>query len=193
MNESITAYQGKSFCVNLESHLGSTNYGWCLISMPKGIILAGQANDPVDGLSLVTQKFFFIAVEAPKKQPVEIEFGLCCLTQVASELSPFKYEERVVVHVQVVPSNGVEGRRFVKYNENEAHYAGHNADLLAALKYGYPPLLKYGYPCVENECVTEKYGFPPIVKYGYPPLVKYGYPPTLKYGYPGSTNDECCG
>lgn len=215
MEESITAYQGKCFCVNLESHLGSTNYGWCLLSMPAGVILAGQANEPIDGMSLVNQKFFFIPTETPDKQPMEIEFGLCCLTQVSSKLNPFKYEEKVIVHVNIVPSNELEGRQFVRYTENEAHYSSNNSDLLSALKYGYPPLLKYGYPpvlkygypCQENECVGEKYGFPPVLKYGYPsccedecvahkygypPVVKYGYPPVLKYGYPCQEN-ECAG
>lgn len=206
MGESITAYQGKSFSVTLQSHLGSTNYGWCLISMPAEVILVGQSNDPVNGFSLVNQVFYFIAVGESKKQSVELDFGLCCLTQ----SSPFTYEERVKVAVNIIPANDTNGRKFVKYSENAASYSPtHNLDLMAvlkygypcgqndmaALKYGYPPVLKYGYPCGQDDCATVKYGYPPVLKYGYPcgqddcATVKYGYPPVLKYGYPCGQDD----
>lgn len=195
MEESITAYQGKFFSVTLQSQLGSTNYGWCLTSMPAEVILAGQINDPVNNLpegyvgGLVNQMFYFIAVAAPKKQPVELEFGLCCLTQSPSEVTPFKYEEQIKVAVTIVPSNDLSERKFVRYSENAALYSpGSNPDL-ASLLYGYPPVLKYGYPCSTNDCATLKYGYPPILKYGYPPVLKYGYPPVLKYGYPCCQNE----
>ena len=207
MEESITAYQGKSFSVTLQSYLGSTNYGWCLISMPAEVILAGQSNESANGLSLVNQVFYFIAVDVPKKQPVELEFGLCCLTQQVSELNPFKYEERVKIAVNIVPSNdddATNGRSFVKYSENAATYSpNNNLDLVAALKYGYPtlkygyptimygyPTLKYGYPPSQDDCSAEKYGYPVGDKYGYPcsqndcSSEKYGYPIGHKYGYP---------
>lgn len=207
MEESITAYQGKFFSVTLQSQLGSTNYGWCLTSMPKEVILVGQINEPANNLpqgyvgGLVNQMFYFIAITAPKKQPIELEFGLCCLTQSPSEVTPFKYEEQVKVAVTVVPSNELSEHKFVKYSENAAVYSPESNPDLASLLYGYPPILKYGYPCSSandcatlkygypcsmNDCATLKYGYPPLFKYGYPPVVKYGYPPILKYGYP------CC-
>lgn len=196
MEESITAYQGKNFSVTLQSHLGSTNYGWCLISMPAEIILVGQSNESTNGLSLVNQVFYFIAVSASKEKSVELEFGLCCLTQVSSKLNPFKFVERVKVMVNLVPSNDQDSRKFVKYSENAATYSPtNNIDLMAALKYGYPPALKYGYPCDQNDMALMKYGYPPALKYGYPcdmgdcATVKYGYPPALKYGYPCGQDD----
>ncbi|WP_321480247.1 hypothetical protein [uncultured Bacteroides sp.] len=213
MKESITAYQGKSFHVTLQSYLGSTNYGWCLLSLPKGIILAGQANEPVSDngrMSVMTnQMFFFIPTESSQKQ-VEIDFGLCRLNQEASELNPFKYEEKVTVMVSVVPANTVEGSKFVKYTDNAATYSpatGH--DLMAALKYGYPcdleanVGLKYGYPCAQTNYL---YGYPcsqdslgANLKYGYPcsqSVYLYGYPcnqdnlgANVKYGYPCGQTD----
>nr|WP_320058139.1 hypothetical protein [uncultured Bacteroides sp.] len=213
MEESITAYQGKSFNVTLQSYLGSTNYGWCLISLPKGIILAGQINEPVDCCgrsSLVNQIFFFIATEASQSQ-LELDFGLCCLTQNPSAVTPFKYEEKVTVFVNVVPANTIEGSKFVKYSDNAAIYSPSTGnDLMAALKYGYPCNLeanvglKYGYPCSQDASTLMKYGYPcgqeaagTVLKYGYPcgqeaagVVLKYGYPcaqdagTLVKYGYP---------
>lgn len=211
MEESISAYEGKSFNVTLQSYLGSTNYGWCLISLPKGIILAGQANEPAfqDGTrnALVNQIFYFIATEATQEK-TEIDFGLCCLTQNPSELNPFKYEEMVTVFVNVIPANKLEGSKFVQYSGNAAMYSpGGGSDLITALKYGYPCNLesgvglKYGYPC-SVDAAAYKYGYPcsqdaAAYKYGYPCAQenavadKYGYPCSqdatlLKYGYPCS-------
>ncbi|MDD4417717.1 MAG: hypothetical protein PHH81_02675 [Bacteroides graminisolvens] len=214
MEESISAYEGKSFNVTLQSYLGSTNYGWCLISLPKGIILAGQANEPAfqDGTrnALVNQIFYFIATEATQEK-TEIDFGLCCLTQNPSELNPFKYEEMVTVFVNVIPANKLEGSKFVQYSGNAAMYSpGGGSDLITALKYGYPCNLesgvglKYGYPC-SVDAAAYKYGYPcsqdaAAYKYGYPCAQenavadKYGYPCSqdttlLKYGYPCAQND----
>lgn len=211
MEESISAYEGKSFNVTLQSYLGSTNYGWCLISLPKGIILAGQANEPAfqDGTrnALVNQIFYFIATEATQEK-TEIDFGLCCLTQNPSELNPFKYEEMVTVFVNVIPANKLEGSKFVQYSGNAAMYSpSGGSDLITALKYGYPCNLesgvglKYGYPC-SVDAAAYKYGYPcsqdaAAYKYGYPCAQenavadKYGYPCSqdatlLKYGYPCS-------
>lgn len=207
MEESITAYQGKNFSVTLQSYLGSANYGWCLTSMPAGVILVGQSNESANGLSLVNQVFYFIAIDEPKKQSVELEFGLCCLTQNPSKLNPFKFEEKIKITVNIIPSNGQDGRSFVKYSENSAIYSPNNMDLMAALKYGYPPTLKYGYPCDQSDCANLKYGYPcnqndmAALKYGYPcdqndcANLKYGYPcsqndmAALKYGYPCDQND----
>jgi hypothetical protein len=202
--KAIVAYQGKSFKVTLQSMIGSTNYGWCLMSMPAGIVLAGQVNEPTaQGIAPVNQVFYFIAVDVPAKgNEVDLKFGMYCLSQVAY---PFKPKKAVTIKVKVIPCNADNGAedKFVKYSEGHAYYE--NDDLVANLKYGYPcslesqANLKYGYPCTPEGQANFKYGYPCTAegqanfKYGYPCTtdsqanLKYGYPCLLKYGFPNCT------
>lgn len=189
MGNSIKAYQGKSFSVTLQSMIGSTNYGWCLMSLPSCVVLAGQSNEPVaPGIAPVNQKFYFLVSGAPSKgDKVELNFGLFCLSNAKS--GP---EESVTVTVEIVLLDEKEAAEssFVKYSENTAFYVPDQLqqNLQANLMYGYPcygnecASFKYGYPCSDNECASLKYGYPSCdtectnLKYGYPLVVKYGYP-----------------
>lgn len=202
--KTIIAYQGKTFSVTLQSMLGSTNYGWCLSTMPEGVVLAGLENVPTtQGIGPVNQIFYFGVVDVPEDPNVVLDFKLLCLSDFS------KQGDEVQVNVQLVPYNkeNMDSNSFIQYSENSAVY---NAQIPygfvlnnTALKYGYPcgdntAAVKYGYPCDDN--ITVKYGYPcgdtPALKYGYPcddnPVLKYGYPcgveAALKYGYPCSND-----
>jgi hypothetical protein len=43
-NRTIVAYQGRLFTVALKSHFGSTNIGWVLTHLPKGVALLAEEN-----------------------------------------------------------------------------------------------------------------------------------------------------
>lgn len=199
--KSIVAYQGKTFQVTLQSMLGSTNYGWCLASLPEGIVLSGTQNVPTSqGIGPVNQIFYFGVVDVSENPNVVLVFKLLCLSDYTNSV------DEVEVNVQLVPYNkeNMNSNSFVQYSENSAVY---NAQMpygfvlnSPEVKYGYPcgdtPVLKYGYPCGDNTIL--KYGFPnkedTVLKYGYPcgvdAVLKYGYPcsndANLKYGYPCS-------
>lgn len=69
MENSIKAFQGRSFSVTLQSMIGSTNYGWCLTSLPSCFVLTGQVNRPtVRGIGPVNQVFYFMTVGMPKSR-----------------------------------------------------------------------------------------------------------------------------
>ena len=190
MSQSIVVSQGATFVVELQSMLGSSNYGWCLSSLPKGVILVGTevvrlpSSHPIGP---VNQKFYFGAYSCD--QTLTLEFVMTapsCLEDI---------KDTYTVDVQIVPADK---QQFVPYSENA----------VANVKYGYAcadqdqtPVVKYGYPCADQMPVV-KYGYPcadqmPVVKYGYPcadqtPVMKYGYPdqpPVMKYGYPCGYND----
>lgn len=219
MNNNYTVLEGKSFTVDLMSNVGSTNYGWCLTSMPKEIILLGTDTIPVEpimagGRSI--QRFYFGAKSSEKTQ-VTLQFELLSM----SELS--KVGDTYTLEVQIVPCNSDD---YVKYSENAEQAAipygyVYDNNPIPAEKYGYPcgaqdamaASLKYGYPCGAQDAMTAslKYGYPcgaqdamtASVKYGYPcslqtasdvyPLyVKYGYPCTVAYGVPNPTLDNGC-
>lgn len=188
MNNNYTVLEGKSFTVDLMSNVGSTNYGWCLTSMPKEIILFGTDTIPVEpimagGKSI--QRFYFGAKSSENTQ-VTLQFELLCM----SELS--KAEGTYTLEVQIVPCNSDD---YVKYSENAEQAAipygyVYDNNPIQAEKYGYPcgaqdamtASLKYGYPCATQTALD---AFPLSVKYGYPCTVAYGVPnPTLDYGYP---------
>ena len=177
MSQSIVVSQGATFVVELQSMLGSSNYGWCLSSLPKGVILVGTevvrlpSSHPIGP---VNQKFYFGAYSCD--QTLTLEFVMTapsCLEDI---------KDTYTVDVQIVPADK---QQFVPYSENA----------VANVKYGYAcadqdqtPVVKYGYPCADQM---------PVVKYGYPcadqtPVMKYGYPdqpPVMKYGYPCGYND----
>ena len=198
MNNNYTVLEGKSFTVDLMSNVGSTNYSWCLTSMPKEIILLGTDTIPVEpvmagGKSI--QRFYFGAKSSENTQ-VTLQFELLNISKLN------KAEDTYTLEVQIVPCNSDD---YVKYSENAEQAAipyGYVYDnnpiqaMAAPLKYGYPcaplptpdvyPLyVKYGYPCtvaygvpnttIDNGCPMPDYGYP-MVAYGYPCRVAYGYP-----------------
>lgn len=171
MGKEFVVLQGKTFFVELQSMLGSTNYGWCVRSMPKEVILIGMDNIPVrEGIAPVIQRFYF-GVTAADNSNAEIDFVLTCLTNLADVSDEFK------ASIRIVPSDSEE---FTAYSENDI-----NSEALYGFVYTGDKALKYGYPCNTQG---------PAVKYGYPCGVrdaglKYGYPcgvrdANLKYGYP---------
>lgn len=191
MENSIKAFQGRSFSVTLQSMIGSTNYGWCLTSLPSCFVLTGQVNRPtVRGIGPVNQVFYFMTVGIPKSgNTAALSFGMFNLSHVSY---PFKAEKTVDIQVEITPCNTKDSiasdSRFVKYSENAAFCGDTSQEILAALKYGYP-VVKYGYPisndcCCDDDCCAS-------FKYGYPISAhKYGYPVVFKYGYP--MGDDCC-
>lgn len=204
--QAIRAYQGQMFKVTLESQLGSTNYGWCLESLPEGVVLVSQEDLPIPGRFCgVHQVFYFIPISGDKME-VELNFVLLCLSD---PLRQYESSKKVKINVIVIPANeNTDAEQFVQYSENAAFY-GNNAGFVdpaagscacTNVKYGFPLILKYGYPtdpCVKygypaDPCVAYGYPADSCVKYGYPenPCVKYGYPACEKYGYP--SKDECC-
>lgn len=86
MKNVIQAYQGQPFSVTLESMLGSTNCGWCLMSMSEHVVLSGQSNIPVSpGIAPVNQIFHFIAIDGClTPDEVILKFGLFNFSQVCS-------------------------------------------------------------------------------------------------------------
>ena len=219
MANEMVVLQGQSFSIELQSMLGSTNYGWTLTKLPQGIALLSTETAPLAaGVAPAIQRFWFGAVSAMEDK-AELEFTLVNLT----DMSAAKKTHTVLLNV--IPSDSEE---FAKFSENT------NASIRAvagpAMPYGLvlgsaEAVVKYGYPCGANETALMKYGYPcgvsdlPLMKYGYPcgvsdlPLMKYGYPcgaqdaalnreaamiygfkssaneAALKYGYPCGAND----
>lgn len=194
MDKEYVVLEGKIFTVELLSNFGSTNYGWCISSLPEGIIMMGAENIHIGGSRSVTklQRFYF-GVVSSKELQVDINFTMnnwSDLTKVA---------EYFTAKVRIVPSNSSD---FVSYSENVANTAipyglVYTSDNMQDInvKYGYPcgmqdANLKYGYPCGVQDA-NFKYGYPCGVqeanfKYGYPCGVQDA---NLKYGYPCSMQD----
>lgn len=190
MSQSILVLQGKSFIVELQSMYGSSNYGWCLSSMPKGIVLLGIENVSMENKTIigpVKQTFYFAAVSAEEK--VTLKFDLisaACPTDVKAAYS---------AEVQIIPANSED---FVQYSDNAnvkyGYCCGVNEETKAAIPYG---VVYSQNPAANNNCPSIP-GFPvyPLVAYGFGcnenTNLKYGYPcgvndAVLKYGYPGCT------
>ncbi|MBO4291853.1 MAG: hypothetical protein J5898_08095, partial [Lachnospiraceae bacterium] len=209
MANEMVVLQGKAFTIELQSMLGSTNYGWCLTGLPQGIALLSTETEPAGrGIAATVQRFWFGAVSETAEK-AEIEFTLIKLADMSAT------EQKHIVAVTVVPSDSEE---FAPYSENSEVMsdAVRNAAIpygyvlgdQEALKYGYPcgaqdAALKYGYPCGAQDAAL-KYGYPcgaqdAALKYGYPcgaqdAALKYGYPcgaqdAALKYGYPCGVQD----
>ena len=197
MANEMVVLQGQSFSIELQSMLGSTNYGWTLTKLPQGIALLSTETAPTAaGITPVVQRFWFGAVSATEDK-AELEFTLVNL----SDISATKKTHTVLVNV--IPSDSDE---FAKFSENSD--ATIRAVSSPAMPYGLvlgtaEAALKYGYPCGVND-VALKYGYPCGVndialKYGYPcgtqeAALKYGYPcgvndVALKYGYPCGAQD----
>lgn len=166
MNNKYTALEGKVFTVDLMSNMASTNYGWCLTSMPDEIMLVGTDCIPVEPLmsgGRTIQRFHF-GVKSSENLNVSLQFEIRCL----HELS--KVTDTYTLDVQIVPCNSNE---YAQYSENAEQAA-----------------IPYGYVCDNNLIPSLKYGYPCTVAYGYPGML-YGYPcgaqdaaaPFVKYGY----------
>ena len=170
MSQSIVVSQGATFVVELQSMLGSSNYGWCLSSLPKGVILIGAEAVKLPSphpIGPVNQKFYFGAYSCD--QTLTLEFVMTA----PSRLEDIK--DTYTVDVQIVPADK---QQFVPYSENAA----------ANVKYGYAcadqeqmPVVKYGYPCADPNQM-------PVVKYGYP-CADSNQVPVMKYGYPCGYHD----
>jgi hypothetical protein len=180
-DQAINVNRGEMFSVTLQSMIGSTNYGWCMTSMPKGVYLFAQCNEPTSGgIGPVNQVFHFLAI-TPANGKMEIEFKLLCLSD------PDKVEKELSIGVIITEMDRAGGLGdFVRYSENSAVYEGCSKKWSPSMVLAYAAPYAQGYgACSNDDCCTVKYGYPPMEKYGYPPVeFKYGYPPIVKYGYP---------
>jgi len=188
MANEMVVLQGKPFSVELQSMLGSTNYGWCLTGLPQGIALMMTETIPTArGVAPVIQRFWFGAISATVEK-AEIEFTLMRI----SDASVTKQKHSVLV--TVVSSDSED---FAKFNENCDPAV--NAVCNAAMPYGFPyaaqdVTVKYGYPSGLRDAALI-YGFPVASR---DVAFKYGYPcgiqdVTLKYGYPCGAQDAAQG
>lgn len=193
-NSAIIGQVGHSFDVMLESMVFSTNYGWCLKSMPDGVELISTNSMPIrPGIAPVRQIFTFAALKPIKK--AELAFDLLCLHDLTRTVA-----DTVVFDLYVHAEN--ENDALTKEIGKKAFFKGagsmsHTKVPVAVAKelagrihllYGYPNpaedsikvihsatncLLKYGTPfglsAEKDEC-NLKYGFP------IPPIEKYGFP-----------------
>lgn len=128
MKNVIQAYQGQSFRVSLESMLGSTNCGWCLMSMSEHVVLAGQSNVPVrPGIAPVNQNFYFIAIDdCQNPDDVILKFGLFNFSGVCS--APLRVVE---FKVAIIPYNASVAEVEMKCGEGFASYKEIAQELLS--------------------------------------------------------------
>ena len=214
MNYDFTVLQGKAFDVELPSRLGSTNYGWCVTSLPKEIVLAGMEQVSYgDPMTTPTLQIFHFGVVSCEEVDVKINFSMFCFTDFTKEV------KKVCAKIHIVPSDSDE---FVKYEQEDLAaipYGFVNTNI-SAMKYGYPRSAQiassncgsqfskdaslYGMTC-NNQDALMKYGYPcgvqdASLKYGYPCLEAskdarpYGMvydsqDSLMKYGYPCGVQD----
>lgn len=198
MEQSLVVLQGKVFTVDIQSMFGSTNYGWCVTSLPSGVILMAAENiKSSNGIGPVTQRFYFGTVSSEVIN-VDIQFALVCWSDLTQSADTY------TVHVRIVPSDS---GNYTPYCEN-----ANAACETPSLKYGYPceqmsignAAMPYGViyngtnvgastpmfgtnvplnmPAFKNNMVVNTPMFGSSV-----PVVEYGFPPVVKYGFPG-----CC-
>lgn len=145
MEQNIVALQGKVFTVDIQSMIGSTNYGWCLTSLPTEIILLGTDNIASNGVGPVTQRFYFGVVSSAAVN-VDIHFALTCWSDLT------KVADTFTAHVSIISGESV---NFTPYSENAVSLYGYPCGEAANMKYGYPcseaANMKYGYPCDQAE------------------------------------------
>lgn len=208
--DQITAYEGKTFTVELTSMLGSTLYGWCLEKLPESIILVSSdlvASAPAGVIAPVIHKFDFGVISEPEELEISIDFVLTSVIDVKD------IKERISINVLVIPSNNDanSSESFVKYSENKAEYNPHVAYGFPQNTPFFPPTTPFFpkttpfFPKVTQAQIP--YGFPytnaedSVIKYGYPcasaedPVLKYGYPcdtgyPVLVYGVPYPNTED---
>lgn len=197
MANEMVVLQGKSFSVDLQSMLNSSNYGWSLTGLPKGVVLLGTTVAPTcSGVAPVVQTFWFGAISATDGK-AELEFTMVKFSDLTVT------SKKHTISVKVIPSDSEE---FAKFAANADAMAD---DVRNSMQpYGYPFVapssvnMAYGYP-YRRGAVAFKYGYPDAndvnFKYGYPcgaedVNFKYGYPcgvqdANLKYGYPCGVQD----
>lgn len=191
MNQ-ITAYEGKTFTVELTSMLGSTLYGWCLEKLPESIILVSSelvASSPAGAIAPVTHKFNFGVISEPEELELSIDFIMTSVINVKD------IKEKISINVLVIPSNNdtSSSESFVKYSENKAEYNPLVAYGFPLVAYGFPPVNACTPSLAEAAQVQNIYGFPymttedTVMKYGYPCAAQTDI--FVKYGYPCGVND----
>lgn len=190
MEKEYVVLKGQVFEVAILSHLGSTNYGWCIASLPKEVVFMASENIFVGGDRNTTLQKFLFGVVAAEEKDVEIVFNMNCW----SDLS--KVADNYTAKVKIVSSDSAE---FVSYSEKQTNVNipyGFVSPEYSTLKYGYPcgvqdANLKYGYPCDAMKD-ARPYGYPCGVQ---DTAFKYGYPcglqdASMKYGYPCETTKD---
>lgn len=129
MEQNFVVLQGKVFTVDIPSMFGSTNYGWCLTSLPAEIILMG-AESISTGYGSAAQRFYFGAISSETIN-VDIPFVLMCWSDFTQAVDTF------TAHVRIVPSDG---GSYTPYSENanmRNDYAREQMDTAnAAIPYG---------------------------------------------------------
>lgn len=127
MEQNLVVLQGKVFTVDIQSMFGSTNYGWCLTSLPSGIVLMAAENI-TSGMGPVTQRFYFGAVSSEVIN-VDIQFSLICWSDFTQTV------DSCTVHVRIIPSDSV---NYTPYSENANASYGCSCNETPSLKYGFP-------------------------------------------------------
>ncbi|MCH5256468.1 MAG: hypothetical protein J1D87_04205, partial [Lachnospiraceae bacterium] len=139
MSNKYTALEGKIFVVDLPITLGSSNYGWCLKTMPKEIILIATEHISLSHRpSIGTQRFYF-GVISSEETKVTLEFALTCISDIKQVSEIYK------VDIDIISANSDEYKTFSENETPPAVYYGfvYNADCLnnnapIAVEYGYP-------------------------------------------------------
>ncbi len=185
MQHEMVVLEGKVFTVELQSMLGSTAYGWCLASLPEGIILENiEIVHTSPGISPVIQRFYF-GVSSAKAVEAELTFVLACTFQ------PDEIAKEEKISLTIIPHNSDE---YVTFNENLRQKESANA-ANAVIPYGVQfsreaAQAQMPYGMVYNQNFLN--GGAPILMYGVEPpafpRMKYGYPcgvqdANMKYGY----------
>lgn len=171
MEKEYVVLKGQVFEVAILSHLGSTNYGWCIASLPKEVVFMASENIFVEGDRNTTLQKFLFGVVAAEEKEVEIVFNMNCWSNLS------KVADNYTAKVKIVSSDSAE---FVSYSEKQTNVNipyGFVSPEYSTLKYGYPygvqdTLFKYGYPCGLQDA-SMKYGYPcettkDARPYGYP-------------------------
>ena len=126
MQHEMVVLEGKVFTVELQSMLGSTAYGWCLASLPEGIILENiEIVHTSPGISPVIQRFYF-GVSSAKAVEAELTFVLACTFQ------PDEIAKEEKISLTIIPHNSDE---YVTFNENLRQKESANA-ANAVIPYG---------------------------------------------------------
>lgn len=211
--DQITAYEGRTFTVELYSMLGSTLYGWCLEKLPENIILISSEVIPTNYdngiIPVVVQIFNFGVLSAPAGPPLSIDFVLTSVIDVKD------IKDRISIKVITIPSNDEENSsdNFVKYSDNKAVYNPVNTPFFpkadqavntpffpkagqTAIPYGFPkvdwpkyPAMAYAYPRTTCPEIVLKYGYPCAVQND--PAQNCEPPYMLeKYGYPCAVQND---
>ena len=183
MNDSIQALQGKIFQVKLKSSMSSTDYGWCLASMPEEVALASIEYEAGKPGSEVTQVFNFIALkQIEDKKTAQIVFKLLRLFEPKKETKEKididvsdktfkrskKKKDEITIDVSIIPDKLESLARLDSLNEKYINIKlGFNPIDISkeAAKYGFPDVTNRNESApveptfVRNDVSIAKYGF----------------------------------